>query len=62
MRLIYSGTGTLSIPGYPEVHKPGDTVEVEDALGKALVKQDPKTWSEDRPVPKKQSGRVKAER
>jgi hypothetical protein len=62
MRLLYSGTGTLGVDRCGEVNKPGDTIEVPDEIGKALIKQDPDQWSEDRPAPKKQSARVKAER
>ena len=61
MRITYSGTGTVQVESVGAVSS-GNSIEVPDSIGKALVKQDPKTWSEDRPAPKKQSGRVRADR
>ena len=61
MRITYRGTGTVQLENVGAVSS-GNSIEVPDSIGEALVKQDPKTWSEDRPAPKKQSVRAKADR
>lgn len=60
MKIIYNGTGHARIVAAD--HKPigevasGHTIDCPDKLAKALLKQDPNQWSEDRPSPRKPRG------
>ena len=43
MKIRYCGTGTTTIEGHGHVST-GETVEVADALGKALTTENPADW------------------
>lgn len=55
MKLTYKGTGTVTLDKCGEVRS-GGTIQVPDELGRALIKQDPSRWCEDRPSPKRTRG------
>lgn len=55
MKIAYLGTGTVTIERVGEVRS-GQSIKVPDDVGRALVKQDPSQWREDRPAPRAKKG------
>ncbi len=51
MRITYLGTGTVTIERVGEIRS-GQSITAPDDIGRALVKQDPSRWREDRPAPR----------
>ncbi len=43
MKIRFLGTGTVHVEGAGDVSS-GNTIEVNESMGKALVRQDPKQW------------------